>query len=80
MAGDRQRLDDLQAVLFQQCQILGSRPYPYLIHRAHEAAVVSLEEKEQIQQMIVRELFSRGVELDDFGEAVYQEFGQTDAY
>ena len=66
VARDQKRLDDLQAVLFQQCQILGSRPYPYLIHRAHEAAVVSFEEKEQISEMIVRELLSRGVELDSF--------------
>lgn len=64
VAGDRERLDHLQAVLFHQCQMLGSRPYPYLIHRAHEAAVVSFEEKEQISEMIVRELLSRGVELD----------------
>ena len=66
VAGDQSRLDDLQAVLFQECQMLGSRPYPYLIHRAHEAAVVSFEEKEQISEMIVRELLSRGVELDEF--------------
>ena len=65
MAKDDQRLDSLQAVLREQCQILGSRPFPYLIHRAHEAAVVALEEKEQVEQMIVNELYRRGVEVEE---------------
>ena len=58
------RLQALHAALVQQCRVLGSRPYPYLLHRAHEAAVVSLEEKEQVTQMIVAELRQRGVEID----------------
>jgi hypothetical protein len=65
VAADSRRLDDLQAVLVQQCRVLGSRPFPYLIHRAHEAAVVSLEEKEQVEQMIANELSRRGVEMDE---------------
>lgn len=64
VAVDNERLDGLQAVLVRQCQILGSRPFPYLIHRAHEAAVVSLEEKEQVLQMITNELYRRGVEVE----------------
>jgi hypothetical protein len=71
VAADTQRLDDLQAVLVRQCQILGNRPFPYLIHRAHEAAVVSLEEKEQVEQMIVSELYSRGVEVEDVSSKQY---------
>ncbi len=53
VAKNPQQLQNMHAVLFHQCQILGSRPFPYLIHRAHEAAVVTLEEKDQITQMIV---------------------------
>ena len=40
---------------------MGPRPYPYLLHRAHEVALVSLQEKEQVTQMIARELHQRGV-------------------
>lgn len=65
VAKDPSALESLHAVLFQQCQILGSRPFPYLIHRAHEAAVVSLEEKTQVTQMIIAEMYRRGVEVDD---------------
>jgi len=42
---------------------MGNRPYPYILHRAHETAVVSMQEKEQITQMIVNELHRQGVEV-----------------
>jgi hypothetical protein len=70
VAQDRPMLDDLHAVLIQQCRILGNRPYPYLLHRAHEAAVVTLEEKDQVTQMIILELRRRGVEV---GEISYKQ-------
>jgi hypothetical protein len=59
-----QLLDSLHAVLIGQCQVMGSRPYPYLLHRAHETAVVTLEERDQVTQMILVELRQRGVEVD----------------
>jgi hypothetical protein len=62
---NRDKLDQLHAVLLDQCRIMGSRPYPYLLHRAHEVARVSLEEKGQLEQMIAIELQRRGV---PFGE------------
>lgn len=65
VAQNRRMLDDLHAVLVQQCRILGNRPFPYLLHRAHEAAVVTLEEKEQVTQMIALELRNRGVEVGE---------------
>jgi hypothetical protein len=54
-------LNQLHAVLVHQSRIMGTRPYPYLLHRAHEAAVVSLQEKEQVTQMILYELRQQGV-------------------
>lgn len=55
------RVAELQAVLVQQCRLLGNRPYPYALHRAHETAVVNLPEKEQVTQMIVLEMVQRGL-------------------
>ena len=55
-------LDTLQAVIVDQCRAMGSRPYPYLLHRAHETAVVSMEEREQVAQMINLELRRQGIE------------------
>lgn len=61
VAENPQLLDSLHALLVEQCSILGARPYPYLLHRAHETALVSLQEREQVTQMIVMELQRRGV-------------------
>lgn len=64
VAKDPAQLDALHAVLVDQCRALGTRPYPYLLHRAHETALVTLEERDQVIQMIVFELRRRGVEVD----------------
>jgi hypothetical protein len=60
---DGSMLDNLHAVLVNQCRMIGARAYPYLLHRAHETAVVSLEDKEQVTQMIIHELQKRGLEV-----------------
>lgn len=65
VAQDSEKLGMLHAVLIQQCEIMGTRPYPYLLHRAHEAAVVTLEEKDQVTGMISLELRKRGVTVGD---------------
>jgi hypothetical protein len=64
----------LHAVLMQQCRAMGTRPFPYLLHRAHEVAVVQLQEKEQVTQMIALELRKRGVSP---GEASAKQFAKT---
>ncbi len=66
-------------MLVDQCRILGTRPYPYLLHRAHETAVVSLEERDQVTQMIVMELQRQGVPLagQSQKQALKQSAGRT---
>jgi hypothetical protein len=65
VAQDETKVGLLQAALIGQCRILGRRSYPYLLHRAHEAAVVTLQEKEQVTQMIVREMRNRGLSVGE---------------
>jgi hypothetical protein len=67
---DEARLDDLHSMLVSQCRMIGARAYPYLLHRAHETAVVSMEDKQQVTQMIVHELHRRGLALE--GESAKQ--------
>lgn len=62
---DKEKLDLLHAVLVEQCRMMGSRPYPYLLHRAHETAVVKHEEKQQIEQMLTMELRKNNEDVDD---------------
>jgi hypothetical protein len=62
---DKEKLDLLHGVLVEQCKMMGSRPYPYLLHRAHETAVVKQEEKYQIEQMLQQELRRNNEEIDE---------------
>lgn len=64
VAQDASALNLLHGVLVEQCRLMGSKPYPYLLNRAHEIAVVKHEEKTQIQQLLALELQRRGEELD----------------
>jgi hypothetical protein len=54
-------LNLLHAALLDQSAQMGPRPFPYLLHRAHEVAVVHPEEKEQLETMIAAELRRQGV-------------------
>jgi hypothetical protein len=58
-------VDALHAVLVQQCQIVPTRTYPYVLTRADETAVVSRDEKEQVASLMARELRQRGMEVSD---------------
>jgi hypothetical protein len=55
----------LHAAIIQQCRVMGAKPYPYLLHRAHECAVVSFDEKLQVDQMLSLELRRNGIEFDE---------------
>ncbi len=65
VAEDQKKLDLLHCVLIEQCKMMGSRPYPYLLHRAHETALVRYEEKGQIEQLLVLELRRIRAEVGD---------------
>jgi hypothetical protein len=65
VADDKSKLDLLHGVLVEQCRMMGSKPYPYLLHRAHETAVVKNEEKQQIENMLAMELRNHDEEMDE---------------
>jgi hypothetical protein len=65
VAGSEESLNLLHAALLDQCRMLGARPYPYILHRAHEIAVVKFEEKRQVEQMLELELRQSGGEVDE---------------
>ncbi len=64
VAKDQMLLDLLHAALVDQCRQMGTRPFPYLLHRAHEIALVTHEEKTQIENWLVIEMRSQGRETD----------------
>ena len=53
--------DLLHAVLIEQCRVLGGHPYPFILHRAHECAVVPFTEKDEIKRMLIREMTVNGL-------------------
>jgi hypothetical protein len=55
----------IQAVLTEQACIMGTRPYPYILHRAHEVAVVTMPEHQHVEEMIVAEFSRRGLQMDE---------------
>ncbi len=58
---DHEKLNDLHAILVHQCQVIGNAHYPYLLHRAHETAVVTRDDKEHVDMMISNELGRSGM-------------------
>jgi hypothetical protein len=65
VADDKKKLELLHGVLIAQCRMMGARPYPYLLHRAHETAVIKHEEKEQVEQLLTLELRRSQQEVGD---------------
>jgi hypothetical protein len=63
VAKDRSKIDIIHQVLLDQSKILGTNPYPYLLHRAHETAIVHFAEKEDLDRMMVSQLLANGVDV-----------------
>lgn len=61
IAEDQDQLNILHGVLLHQCCVVGGVGYPYLLHRAHEVALVQREEQEMLTDMIMRERRKRGL-------------------
>ena len=65
ISGDGMLLGLIQGVLTEQAAIMGTRPYPYILHRAHEVAVVTLPEDQHVEEMIVAEFQKREIPLGE---------------
>jgi hypothetical protein len=73
VASDVDLMEVLQSALLSQSVQMGARPFPYMIHRAHEIAVISLAEKDELENLIITELHRQGVEV---GEKSYKQFAK----
>ncbi|HSO11348.1 MAG TPA: DNA double-strand break repair nuclease NurA [Anaerolineales bacterium] len=65
VANNREALNNLHSNLIEQAKIMGNEPFPYLLHRAHEIAVITHKEKEEIDQMLAIEIRNNGGELGE---------------
>jgi len=65
VAENEHLLNLLHTCLLDQAHILGAHPYPYILHRAHEIAVITFDEHRQLENMIVAELRRQGIPVED---------------
>ncbi len=65
VAEDARMLGAVHAELIEQCLLLGASPYPYILHRAHETARISSQEREEIRLRLMLDLLDGGLELED---------------
>jgi hypothetical protein len=49
----------------------GPGPYPYILHRAHEEALVTLQESEHVEELIVAAFTQRGIPIDEKSNKQY---------
>ena len=64
VASNPDKIALLQLVLIEQCRMMGNSPYPYALHRAHEIALVSQLEKQQMEERLLKEMQHLGLPLD----------------
>jgi hypothetical protein len=65
VVNNKEALNNLHCTLIEQARIMGNEPFPYLLHRAHEIAVVTHKEKEEIDQMLAIEIRNNGGEVGE---------------
>jgi hypothetical protein len=63
VVNNKEALNSLHCALVEQAKIMGNEPFPYLLHRAHEIAIVTHKDKEEIDQMLAIEIRNNGGEV-----------------
>lgn len=62
---NEQYLTIIHGELLDQCQVMGVKPYPYLLHRAHETANVTAEDKAQVTILIQQAIGMSGIKVGE---------------
>ncbi len=60
VASSNDKVSLIQRVLIDQAAQAGAHPYPYALTRAHETAVVKMDEHDYLESLIENELLARG--------------------
>ena len=58
-----ERINLLHAAILRETQVLDLHPYPYILHRAHELAVVQLNEHEEVERLLMEAYSVEGIPL-----------------
>ena len=68
IAIDEHKVALIHQILIEQSRILGTLPYPYLLHRAHETAIVRFAEKEELDRLITAAMMTNGVVIGSISQ------------
>ena len=63
VAEDGEKLASLHSTLFNQCEMLGEVRYPYVLHRSHEEAVVTYQDREELDRILIEEFARNGIQI-----------------
>ena len=66
-----ENLDLLHFHLIDQCRIMGHKAYPYILHRAHEVALVSYQERTHLLTLLQQTLLSQGLDAGEKSSKQY---------
>lgn len=58
-----ERINLLHAAILRETQVLDLHPYPYILHRAHELAVIQLNEHEEVERLLMEAYSVEGIPL-----------------
>ncbi|NTW43105.1 MAG: DNA double-strand break repair nuclease NurA [Anaerolineaceae bacterium] len=61
VAQSTESIQIIQHKLLEQCRQMGSKSYPYILHRAHETALVTYEERNRLLELIQMEMESQNI-------------------
>ena len=75
VARDEEAVSSVHALIYDQCQILGS--YPYVITRADEIAVVGRRDQEELEHRIALRLAEHGLETQMTSKQQSKQFARS---
>ena len=65
-------VDLLHAVVYADTQVLAGHPYPYLLLRAHELAIINFAEHEDVEAMLMQKFEEEGLNLGQISNKQYE--------
>ncbi|MFH1446039.1 MAG: DNA double-strand break repair nuclease NurA [Chloroflexota bacterium] len=63
VANSPKRIDLLHAAVYNEVRVLETHPYPYILHRAHELAVIHFDEYAEVERLLFEEYLQQGISM-----------------
>ncbi|MEA4811434.1 MAG: DNA double-strand break repair nuclease NurA [Anaerolineaceae bacterium] len=74
VSANPQQVDLLHAAVYRDTQVFEGHPYPYLLLRAHELAIINFAEHEEVEAMLHQKFAEEGMPLT---QVSHKQFGKN---